>query len=71
MTSATSGDARLQEPVLVRREGRVGHVVLNRPKAINALTHEMVGLVHRALEKWAADDSVQTVVLTGAGERGL
>ncbi len=59
-----------EPPVLLRREGRAAYLVLNRPRAINALTHEMVGLIRTALEQWAEDD-VRTVVLTGAGERGL
>ncbi len=65
--NATSGEA----PVLSRREGRAGHIVLNRPRAINALNHAMVGLVDEALTAWERADSVTTVVLTGAGERGL
>lgn len=60
-----------EPPVLLRREGQAAYVVLNRPRAINALTHEMVGLIRTALEDWATDDDVRTVVLTGAGERGL
>jgi enoyl-CoA hydratase len=60
-----------EPPVLLHRDGHAAHVVLNRPRAINALTHEMVGLVTAALEDWARDDTVRTVVLTGAGERGL
>lgn len=64
---ATSGEA----PVLLRRVGRAGHIVLNRPRAINALNHAMVGLIDEALTAWERDDSVATVVLTGAGERGL
>ncbi|TYL49949.1 enoyl-CoA hydratase/isomerase family protein [Nocardioides sp. BGMRC 2183] len=60
-----------EAPVLFRREGHAAHVVLNRPKAINALTHEMVEMIQTALEEWASDDSVQVVVLSGAGERGL
>jgi enoyl-CoA hydratase/carnithine racemase len=62
----------MTEPtVLISRDGQAGHIVLNRPKAINALTHEMVTLIQSALDEWAADPSVQTVVLTGSGERGL
>lgn len=57
--------------VLVSTEGHLGRLVLNRPKAINALTHEMVGLLTDALEAWRDDDTVQTVLLTGAGDRGL
>ena len=58
-------------PVLLRRHGRAGHIVLNRPRAINALSHTMIRLVDDALGDWERDDSVGTVVLGGAGERGL
>lgn len=58
-------------PVLTHRRGRLAIAELNRPRAINALTHEMVGLLQAALDEWAADDSVDTVALVGAGDRGL
>ncbi|MFD9738355.1 enoyl-CoA hydratase/isomerase family protein [Umezawaea sp. NPDC059074] len=59
------------DDVLLRREGGLGRIVLNRPRAINALTHGMVTAIDAALTAWAVDDSVHAVVLTGAGERGL
>lgn len=59
-------------PVVVTRvEGGVGRVTLNRPEAINALTGEMVGLIASALEAWATDGAVATVLLDGAGDRGF
>lgn len=57
--------------VLLRREGHLGHIILNRPRAINALTHPMVTSIADALDAWEHDDSVATVLITGAGERGL
>ncbi len=68
---ANPGGSEHESPVLLHRDGHAAHVVLNRPRAINALTHEMVGIITAALEEWAIDDTVRTVVLTGAGERGL
>jgi enoyl-CoA hydratase len=59
------------EDVLVRVEDGVGFLVLNRPKAINSLTHSMVSALQTALTEWDRDDSVRAVVLSGAGERGL
>jgi enoyl-CoA hydratase len=59
------------EEVLVERRGRLGHILLNRPKAINALTHAMVLAIAAILDEWEYDDSVSTVLITGAGERGL
>ncbi|CAM5650757.1 putative enoyl-CoA hydratase [Streptomyces avidinii] len=57
--------------VLVRAEGRAGYVTLNRPEALNALTHAMVLGIDGALTAWEDDPAVETVVLAGAGERGL
>lgn len=57
--------------MLVRVEGGVGLLTLNRPKAINSLTHSMVTVLDSALRAWADDDTVRAVLLTGAGERGL
>lgn len=61
-----------EEPeILIRQEGRLGHIVLNRPRAVNALTHTMVTAIEEALTLWAEDDTVTTVLVSGAGERGL
>ena len=59
------------DSVLVRVEGRAAYLTLNRPKALNALTHAMVSRIDEALTAWEHDAAVETVVLTGAGERGL
>ncbi|MDO5628490.1 MAG: 3-hydroxyisobutyryl-CoA hydrolase, partial [Mobilicoccus sp.] len=53
------------------RAGALGLVVLDRPKAINSLTLEMVTSILATLRDWAQDDEVQIVAITGAGERGL
>lgn len=60
-----------EEPVLLRTAGRAAHIVLNRPRAINALNHAMVRRIDEALSVWEQDPAVETVVVTGAGERGL
>lgn len=62
------------EDVLVSVRNGVGILTLNRPKAINSLNDAMVAGMSEALHAWAndsADDAVHTVLLTGAGERGL
>lgn len=59
------------EDVLVTVERGIGLITLNRPKAINSLSHAMVTAVSRALAEWENDDAVTAVVLDGAGERGL
>ena len=57
--------------VLLAVEGSLGHITLNRPKALNAITRDMVSAIHRALLDWIDDQRVQCVLIDGAGERGL
>ncbi|MFB7617904.1 enoyl-CoA hydratase/isomerase family protein [Kitasatospora sp. NPDC056181] len=59
------------DEVLVQREGRAGLIVLNRPAALNALTHGMVRRISEALDSWEEDERVESVVVTGAGERAF
>ncbi|WP_086692989.1 enoyl-CoA hydratase/isomerase family protein [Streptomyces recifensis] len=59
------------EPVLFHTTGRAAHITLNRPRALNALNHEMARRIDAALTSWERDPAVETVVITGAGERGL
>lgn len=59
------------DEVLVRHDGSVGILTLNRPKAINSLTHRMVTAMSTALTAWADNDDISAVILDGAGERGL
>ncbi|AUG80753.1 3-hydroxyisobutyryl-CoA hydrolase [Kitasatospora sp. MMS16-BH015] len=52
-------------------EQGAGRIRLDRPRALNSLTYGMVREIHAALTEWAADGAVRSVVLSGAGERGL
>ncbi|GAA1986197.1 enoyl-CoA hydratase/isomerase family protein [Kitasatospora viridis] len=67
----TSQQPAPADHVRAERDGRVGRLRLDRPRAINALDHPMVLALHAALDAWAEDPAVAAVVLTGAGERGL
>ncbi|MCK8438907.1 enoyl-CoA hydratase/isomerase family protein [Streptomyces sp. D2-8] len=60
-----------EDPVLFHTTGRTARITLNRPRALNALTHTMVRRIDEALTAWERDPAVETVVITGAGERGL
>lgn len=60
-----------EAPVIFAVRGHLGHILLNRPRAINALNYEMVVSIRSQLDAWATDDSVQTIAVSGSGERGL
>lgn len=59
------------DEILTRVEEGVGFLTLNRPRAINSLTQSMVTTMGSVLADWQHDDHVGTVVLSGAGDRGL
>ncbi len=61
--------AETQVQVLV--DGRLGRITLDRPRAINALTLGMVEEIDAALDRLLDEPGVETVVIDGAGERGL
>ena len=58
------------ELVLVERDGRVGVVLMNRPKQLNALSGELMDAVVGALEELDADEEIRAIVL-GGGERAF
>ena len=66
-----TGAGTTEPEVLIDTSGGVGRIVLNRPRAINALNHSMVRQIAAALTEWAGDDAVRAVLITGAGDRGL
>ena len=57
--------------VLFEKRGHLGVITLNRPQAVNALTAGMVHAMLEQLTAWADDDAVKTVLVHGAGDRGL
>ncbi|HEV3032672.1 MAG TPA: enoyl-CoA hydratase-related protein [Polyangia bacterium] len=58
-------------PVLSEVRGGVATITLNRPRAANALSRELVGGLGQAFSRARADDGVRAVVLTGAGGKAF
>jgi enoyl-CoA hydratase len=61
----------MSEHLNIGIEGSLGIITLNRPAAINALSHDMIAGIDGALRKWRDDDSVRAVLLEGRGPRGF
>lgn len=49
--------------------GNVGVITLNRPQALNALTHAMCLDMLNQLQLWAEADSIKAVVIQGTGDK--
>ncbi len=57
--------------ILFERRGALGLITLNRPKALNALTHDMCLKMKAQLDDWAGDPAIHSVAIRGAGDRGF
>jgi enoyl-CoA hydratase len=57
--------------ILFARRGAAGVVTLNRPKALNAVTHAMVLALRAQLDAWADDPAITRIVICAAGERAF
>tara|TARA_B100001123_G_C15272093_1_gene1010707 strand:- start:584 stop:1657 length:1074 start_codon:yes stop_codon:yes gene_type:complete len=49
----------------------VGTMILNRPKALNALTMEMIDQIRTNFSKWIEQDNIKVVIIKGAGDRAF
>ncbi|MBC7662330.1 MAG: enoyl-CoA hydratase/isomerase family protein [Caulobacter sp.] len=58
------------DTVLAERRGHVGILTLNRPKALNALSLEMIRAITTQLLAWRDDAQVGAVLLRGANREG-
>ncbi|MGP4080348.1 enoyl-CoA hydratase/isomerase family protein [Pseudalkalibacillus sp. R45] len=59
------------EKVKVEVENGIGWVILNQPERYNAIDHDMIGLIGKALKNLKDDDGVKILVMTGAGEKSF
>lgn len=57
--------------IIIRKTGRGGHITLNRPKALNALTWDMCLAIEAALDDWRNDPDVALILIDGAGDRAF
>jgi enoyl-CoA hydratase len=57
--------------ILFERNGVAGLITLNRPDALNAVTHAMVRALAEQLATWASDPAVTRIVVTAAGGRAF
>jgi enoyl-CoA hydratase len=61
----------INQDIVFERRGTAGVVTLNRPKALNAITHEMVHALSVQLDLWSHDDRVSRVIVTANGDRAF
>jgi enoyl-CoA hydratase len=61
----------MEPDILFSEQNGLGQILLNRPKALNALTLEMCHALEAQLRTWAKDEAIAAVVVRGAGGRAF
>ena len=61
----------MTDDVNIHTHGHAGHISLDRPKALHALTLDMCHAMSAALAEWQDDDAVEAVILDHAEGRGF
>ncbi|HEV3427626.1 MAG TPA: enoyl-CoA hydratase/isomerase family protein [Paraburkholderia sp.] len=69
--ASTQTAVQAEADVLFRVVNRVAIITLNRPAALNALSHAMVREIAAMLERVRRDDAIVALVLKGAGPKGF
>lgn len=59
------------ENLLLERDGPVAVVTINRPNVLNALNGQTMDELRRAVLDLTHDESVRSVIITGAGEKSF
>ena len=57
--------------IIIRIIGKAGRITLNRPEALNAVTHDMCLAIEAAIDDWTHDDDVALVVIDAAGDKAF
>lgn len=57
--------------LILRKDRRAGRITLNRPEALNALTHSMVLEITAALRDWQDDPEVEVVIIDAVGAKAF
>ncbi len=61
----------MSEHVIATTQGRIGRIVLDRQRALNALDEGMIAALAAALQAWRTLPHVHAVTIEGAGERAF
>ena len=57
--------------ILTHQEGPISTITINRPEALNTLTHELVLNLTTEIKNWSSEPYIRIIILTGSGDRAF
>ena len=61
----------MTEKVIVEQSGSIARIIFNQPEKRNAVSLEMWEAVESALDRFAADETVRVLIMSGAGGKAF
>lgn len=71
MPDQTNNTSKQMNHIRQTKQGKAGYITLDRPSALNSLTHEMITDFHTALESHESDTEVDVIVVRSSNERAF
>ncbi|HYB85203.1 MAG TPA: enoyl-CoA hydratase-related protein [archaeon] len=59
------------DSIIVKKDGSIAWLTLNRPHRLNTLSGDMIDEMHAALNDFEADKAIRCIVITGAGDKAF
>jgi enoyl-CoA hydratase len=60
-----------EEEVILKKEGAVAHVIINREKALNALNSHVLARLDQIFSALEKEEEVSVIIITGAGQKAF
>jgi enoyl-CoA hydratase len=57
--------------ILTHQEGPISTITINRPEALNTLTHELILNLTTEIKNWSSERYIRIIILTGSGDRAF
>jgi enoyl-CoA hydratase/carnithine racemase len=57
--------------ILTHQEGPISTITINRPEALNTLTHELILNLTTEIKNWSSEPYIRIIILTGSGDRAF
>src|SRR5688572_18427078 len=70
-TATATATAPAESKILSKKNGAVGHLVINNPEKRNAFSLDMSIAAAEVMDDFLADDAIRVIVLSGAGDKAF
>jgi enoyl-CoA hydratase len=57
--------------IIIEEDGKIGKIIINRPKKLNALNKETIAELHDGFDELDQDEDIRVIIITGSGDKAF